>query len=122
MGPTSFEDPRFHQGEGRPGREKRYGHPFIHELAHACQIEHSNMDTSYLADGLTARLCESYEYGRAGFDFTELALEPQASVVGDWFIGEPSNPGWVTDHTRKPVDVDSPYFRYIVENVRTGHY
>ena len=33
-----------------------------------------------------------YDYGAAGFDYTDLGIEAQAEVVEDWFIGRPARP------------------------------
>jgi len=125
MGPTAFDDPRRYNGESIVSGT--YGRTFIHELVHACQIYYSRTDLSLLGDALASKICEAtghspYDYGLAGFEFTEHGLEQQAQVVGDWFVGFPQKAEWNTNHTRYPKDTNSPYFRYIVENVRTGRY
>jgi hypothetical protein len=132
FGPAAFDDPRLYHGENVT--DKTYGRTFIHELVHACQIHYANTDLSLLAGALATKLCEAggqspYEYGFGGFDFLESNLEQQAEVVGDWFVGFPLHPEpeWHTNHTGtqrdpSPKDPSSPYFRYVVENVRTGHY
>jgi hypothetical protein len=116
MGPAAFADPRNYPGV--PGRT------YIHELVHACQIEHASMDVSLLADALSSKLCEAtggnpYAYAEAGPEYTTFNLEQQAQIVSDWFAGKGRE---ATDQTKMPKDPDSPYFRYIVENVRIGRF
>ncbi|WP_454625349.1 hypothetical protein [Bradyrhizobium cenepequi] len=125
MGPTAFDDPRSYNGENTVSGT--YGRTFIHELVHACQIHHAKTDLSLMADAFASKLCEvtgsnPYNYGPAGFEFTDQGLEQQAQVVGDWFVGFPQKAEWNTNHTGHPKDPNSPYFRYIIENVRAGHY
>jgi hypothetical protein len=119
MGPSAFDDPRAYKGESGTTR----GRTFIHELVHACQIQHTAMDVSLLADALSSKLCEvegndPYSYGLAGGDYIDLNLEQQAQIVSDWFVGFSSKPG--TEHTKVARDINSPYFRYIAGNVRVG--
>ncbi|MEP6501997.1 MAG: hypothetical protein ABJD97_01600 [Betaproteobacteria bacterium] len=121
MGPSAFDDPRAYKGEGDATGTR--GRTFIHELVHACQIHHTPMDVSLLADALSSKLCElegddPYSYGLAGGDYTHLNLEQQAQIVSDWFVGFSSKAG--TEHTRIAKDINSPYFQYIAGNVRVG--
>jgi hypothetical protein len=139
MGPESFDNPRLYDEahfnfDGKSAvfikkvKKIIYGRTFIHELVHACQIYHSKIDASLLADALSNTACEvagsdPYLYANAGFDYTKLNLEQQAQIVSDWFVGF----GKSGNHTGKadspsPMDESSPYFRYIVENVRTGNF
>ena len=116
MGDAAFNDPRNYP-------TGQYGQTFIHELVHACQIQHTNMDITLLADALASKVCEAtgdspYLYEAAGFDYTELNLEQQAQVVSDWFVGF----GRSGNHTGFPKDINSPYFRYVNENVRIGNF
>lgn len=119
MGADSFEDPRKHG-------QRKWGEVFIHELVHACQIHYSKMDTVLLADALASKVCEAshgehapYMYGLAGPAYSDFNLEQQAKIVSDWFAGnQPSG----TNHTKKAKDINSPYFRYIHENVRLGRF
>lgn len=120
MGDTAFDDPRrYHSG--------MYGQTFIHELVHACQIQHTKMDIVLLADALSSKVCEAtgpspYLYGVAGFDYTRMNLEQQAQVVSDWFAGVAQNSHDITNHTGEAKDTNSPYFRYINDNLRTGNF
>jgi hypothetical protein len=118
MGDAAFDDPRNYPG--------RYGQTFIHELVHACQIQRTKMDIALLADALSSKVCEAtgpspYLYGVAGFDYARINLEQQAQVVSDWFAGFAQNPADTTNHTGIAKDPNSPYFRYINENLRTGN-
>lgn len=113
MGPDAFADPRNY-----PNR--RHGEVFVHELLHACQIA-SGGSLSLLAGALSAKVCEvtgadPYIYPPAGVPYTELGLEQQAQIVSDWFAGLRGKSG---TQTGIPKDMGSPYFTYIVDNVRT---
>ncbi|HWU05139.1 MAG TPA: hypothetical protein VN520_01800 [Streptomyces sp.] len=115
MGAGAFDDPRRQPGGA-------YGQTFVHELVHAWQIRHMPMELSLLADAFASKVCEAtggnpYTYGPAGPAYGELNLEQQAQVVSDWFAGRaPAG----TNQTGTARDVNSPYFRYINENIRTG--
>jgi hypothetical protein len=81
-----------------------------------------------MATQLKDRLTDAhvYDYGAAGFDYTDLGIEAQAAVVEDWFRGRPPpdrpmNPD-PRNHTKIPMDAQSPYYRYITDNLRTGHF
>jgi hypothetical protein len=122
MGETAFDDPRNYKvSDGF-----KYGQIFIHELVHTCQIYHTRVDLALLADAFASKVCEAtgtspYLYGGAGFDYTNLNLEQQAQVVSDWFAGFAQRSDDTTNHTGIPKDPNSPYFRYINENLRTGN-
>lgn len=122
MGADSFEDPRKHGINNK----RKLGEVFIHELVHACQIHYSKMDIVLLADALASKVCEAshgehapYVYGLAGPAYSDYNLEQQAKIVSDWFAG--NNPSG-TNQTTKAKDINSPYFRYINENVRLGRF
>jgi hypothetical protein len=103
----------------------------IHELTHVCQIAHSH-DVVFTAQGMASLFedqrtnGEVYDYHKAGFDYTQLGLEAQAEVVEDWFNGSPvqamKKPPDDRNHTGIPMDAQSPYYRYITDNVRVGHF
>ena len=121
MGPSAFSDPRLYMGESPPGRT------FIHELVHACQIYHSPLDISFLADAFSSKLCQvfgddPYLYGPAPLDYKSLDIEGQAQIVSDWFAGGTRKANKVTNHTGIPMDINSPYFEYIALNVRVGDF
>lgn len=86
MGPASFADPRVH---GSPDEGLEYGEMFVHELAHAWQLDRAELRLSLLADALRCRIVEltggdPYEY-RPGRPFAAYGLEQQAQIVSDWF-------------------------------------
>ncbi|PEK11720.1 hypothetical protein CN683_24590 [Bacillus toyonensis] len=115
MGPDAFDDPRQY---GVTTGQKKRGEVFIHELVHAWQIAHTPMDLTLLADALASKICEvsggnPYTYGAAGPDYGSFNLEQQAQIVSDWFAGK---------QTGIEKDINSPYFRYILNNIRTGQY
>jgi hypothetical protein len=63
MGGAAFNDPRNYPSG-------KYGQTFIHELVHACQIQHTTMDITLLADAFASKVCEAtggnpYVYGRS---------------------------------------------------------
>lgn len=116
MGEAAFGDPRNYPSG-------KHGQTFIHELVHACQIYHTEIDIVLIADALSSKVCEAtggnpYLYEVAGFDYTQLNLEQQAQIVSDWFVGF----GRSGNHTGMPKDINSPYFRYINENLRVGKF
>jgi hypothetical protein len=99
----------------------------IHELTHVCQIAHSQ-DLVFTATAIATQLknefADSYGYGAAGFDYASLGIEAQAEVVEDWFLGSPAramNPD-PRNHTTHQMDAQSPYYRYITGNLRTGNF
>ena len=116
MGDAAFDDPRNYPNG-------KYGQTFIHELVHACQIQHTAMDLALLADAFSSKICEAtggnpYIYGFAGPAYSGFNLEQQAQIVSDWFSGSvPSS----SNQTGIQKDTNSPYFRYINENIRTGN-
>jgi len=114
MGPDGFENPRTYE----MGNGKRFGEVFIHELVHAWQIAHTPMDLALLADALASKICEAsgsnpYRYGDAGQPYGKFNLEQQAQIVSDWFSGR---------RTGVAKDSNSPYFRYVLHNIRTGQF
>jgi hypothetical protein len=131
MGPDAFADPRLYK-VGFLRKAEKYPPPnplivqgeiFVHELVHACQIHHARMDLALLADALASKVCEAtggdpYLYGDASSDYSSFNLEQQAQIVSDWFAGAIQRG---SNQTGTPKDVNSPYFRYINDNLRTGN-
>lgn len=116
MGAVAFEDPRSYPGV--------MGATYIHELVHACQIDHAGSDLGFLSDALSSKVCEAtgdspYAYGPAGTEYGAFNIEQQAQIVEDWFTGgkPPSS-----NQSRIAKDMNSPYFRYIQDNVRVGRF
>lgn len=118
---AGFDDPIHYAGKGDPDKppSQAPGQLFIHELVHAWQI-----DTSFFLPGLMcgAILNQSttvggdmgvYAYGHAGRDFGSFNLEQQASIVDDWFGA--TGPMQAGNPRESP---ESPYFRYIRDNIR----
>jgi uncharacterized protein with LGFP repeats len=133
MGEAAFDDPRVYDLVNAKNpiseeiQKRIYGRTFIHELVHACQIHHTNTDLSLLADAFASKVCEAtgdipYLYGQAGFNYSDLNLEQQAQVVSDWFAGSAQRADDNTNHTGVPKDQNSPYLRYINENLRLGNF
>lgn len=101
---------------------------FIHELVHACQIANST-DLVFTTTAIVTKLADprgdsSYAYDAAGFDYTKAGFEAQAQIVEDWFVGRPliAQTPDQRNHTGHPRDPESPYYRYLADNVRTGHF
>jgi hypothetical protein len=121
MGPTAFVDPRDFPGH-------RWGETFIHELVHACQIQHANIDLAFLADAFATRVCEAtggnpYHYGAAGPDYSSFNLEEQAEIVSDWFAKYYKKDDSTDNHGLNSHNAtNDPYFRYIIGNVRIGRF
>ena len=64
-----------------------------------------------------------YVYGPAGPDWLDAYnMEQQAQIVGDWTNARVSNKQIPNYQTAIPADINSPYFPYIQEYVRTGRY
>jgi hypothetical protein len=116
-----FDDPIHYTGKGDPAKPRKQarGQLFIHELVHAWQI-----DVTFFLPGLMcgAILNQAttldgdmgvYRYGNPGRDFGSFNLEQQASIVDDWFgASGPMQSG------NPPLGEESPYFRYIRDNIR----
>jgi hypothetical protein len=119
-----FDDPIHYAGKGDPDKPKpkpedqKPGQLFIHELVHAWQI-----DATFFLPGLMcgAILNQAttidgdmgvYRYGNPGRNFGSFNLEQQASIVDDWFGGTGPQKGTPQESG------ESPYFRYIRDNIR----
>ena len=118
-----FRDPIGYAGLGDPDNPARQtpGQLFIHELAHAWQI-----DTETFLPGL---MCEAvstqsttlggnmagYRYGAPGQNLSDFNPEQRASIVDDWFAG--SGDRQKDLDPREESDLN-PYWRYIRDNIR----
>ncbi len=117
LGPALYADPRNSGGE-----------TFVHELTHACQIAH-RADVLFIATAMITQAANSlgsdvYDYEPAGFDYTSQGLEAQAQIVEDWYRGTPTQAHHPEDRgfTGIPRDPQSPYYRYLTDNVRLGRF
>jgi hypothetical protein len=107
-------------------RPRRWGPA---EFTHVCQIAQTQ-DLVFTATAMATQLKDRvlhddvYDYGPAGFDYPELSIEAQAEVVEDWFLGWPARPNTpeTRGHTGIPMDAQSPFYRYITDNVRAGRF
>jgi hypothetical protein len=100
------------------------GETLVHELVHACQIERSAADLTFLARAAGSKVSAGpgYTYGGPNEDYTSLNIEQQAQIVQDWFVGNryegSTNAAQVAF---PPMDsTTNPYFHYIQDNVRLG--
>ena len=118
----AFDDPINAVGSSYPAP----GQIFIHELTHAWQIEHSTVENGYvpgyLCRGLSAQSegHAAYHYGDGNVAWTSLGVEAQASIVDQWFGG---NGQQSPKHGSEPLpmNLNSPYFHYISDNVQAGN-
>lgn len=124
----AFDAPMSYISTNYPQR----GSVFIHELTHAWQITHKNFI------GMICGLSSDYDY-RTDSDWPDgpwngFNNEEQAHIVDDWYgnwgVADPRSPRalYGLDSAGVPItDLDGPYaaglpaFRFITENVRTGH-
>ncbi len=103
----------------RLGRNRVYGESFIHEMVHAWQLHHGS-NLAFVTSAGTKVFGEDYSY-TPGKDFAGYALEPQASIVQDWyarnFTKGVERDGFGLASRKALTD---PLFRYISQDVRTG--
>jgi hypothetical protein len=121
MGPGGLDDPRRYT-------TGRYGQTFVHELVHACQIQHAPVNLGLLADAFASKVCEAtggnpYAYGPAGSDYSSFNLEQQAQIVSDWYAryyieGNPADNHGLNSQAA----TNDAYFRYVNGNVRVGRF
>ncbi len=116
-----FDDPIHYEGKGDPAKPRKQapGQLFIHELVHAWQI-----DATFFLPGLMCGAIlnqattlsdnmDIYLYGNPDRAFGEFNLEQQASIVDEWFGAN----GPMQKSNRQESE-ESPYFRYIRDNIR----
>ena len=116
MGSEGYGDPRNYE----TSKGRRSGEIFVHELVHACQIQHSGQ-LGLFADSMVSKLegNAAYLYGPPDEDYTQLNNEQQAQIVQDWFAGN-QDKGF--GQTGIPQDTNSPYFHYLSDNLRVGKF
>ena len=88
-------------------------------MVHAWQLTHGS-NLSFIASGMTKVFGEDYTY-TPGKDYSMYKLEPQASIVEDWYArnypkGLPAE-GYGLNSQKAMTD---QLFRYISQNLRTG--
>jgi hypothetical protein len=123
LGPNGFPDPRYCLVDAKHPKNGR-GDVFVHELVHACQIQHvtllsmaSGAADNMLCAGAAGDPNAPYYYGDATDDYTTLNYEQQAMIVQDWYAGHIGN---MRQQTGIPRDTASPFFHYITDNLRVG--
>jgi hypothetical protein len=97
----------------------RAGQVLIHELAHVWQYQHAQWHDGYVPGLICSGLLDQafgdgYKYGSAGQEWSSYSMESQAAIIDQWFGGNRRQAG------RPQEDLDSPYFRYLNDNVRLG--
>jgi len=102
-----------------PKSYPRAGQLLIHELAHVWQYQHSSWHDGYVPGLICAGLLDQafgdgYTYGSAGQEWSSYSMESQAAIIDQWFGGNRQQ------SAQPQEDLDSPYFRYINDNVRLG--
>ncbi len=68
---------------GGTNRQIARGEKFLHELVHAWQIQHGS-DEGLVLEGMAKVFGEDYTYV-AGKNYEDYDLEPQASIIQDWW-------------------------------------
>ncbi len=91
------------------------GQILIHELTHAWQVQHSTFTAGWICDGLLTQAFDAQPYavGPAGPPWSGFGLEAQAAIVDQWYQGNASN-------NNIGLNLSSPYFRYVMGNLRVG--
>jgi hypothetical protein len=97
------------------------GQVFIHELAHAWQIQ----TKSFIPGVLCKAVLEtgSYDYGPAGQAWSDFGLEQQAAIVDHWFGKYAGMWNTIEDVIANLATQDAihdSYFGYIANNIRLG--
>ena len=99
------------------------GQLLIHELTHAWQITHAPAVRDYFWSGVKNQLAgsSSYQYGPPDLPWSRFDIEPQATIVDEWYAGVTSKcTSWPMGLKRLPMDPADPYFRYIAGNIAVG--
>lgn len=113
----AFDDPMNYASSGYPTK----GQVFIHELAHAWQIQ-----TKSFIPGILCKVVfetGSYDYGPANQAWSEFGLEQQAAIVDHWFgkyAGMWNTTEDVITNLTTQDAIHDPYFGYIANNIRLG--
>ena len=118
-----FADPINYAGLGDPDDPSRQapGQLFIHELAHAWQIETATFLPGLICEAISASSTTLggdmaiYRYGDAGPNLSDFNPEQRAGIVDDWYAGSGQRQDRFTASLESD---DNPYFRYIRDNIR----
>lgn len=114
----AFDNPMHYAGG------KQYpapGQVFIHELAHAWQIQTKSFTPGLLCKAVFQT--GSYDFGPAGQAWSDFGLEQQAAIVDCWF--QKYSGTWNTieklaANLSTQEAIRDPYFAYIANNIRLG--
>lgn len=98
------------------------GEVFIHEMTHAWQITHAPFIHDVFWKAASAKITGSsaYQYGPPGPDWHRFGLEAQASIVNEWFSGNPTNDTSGLPRSGARMDKNDPYYTYIANNILLG--
>ena len=113
----AFHAPKTYKNGSHPVE----GQLFIHELTHAWQIAHGSFLPGLVCQGFVNQALHTvgvgvYDVPPPGPPWSSMNLEAQASVVDQWFAGEPT----ASVPNRAAQDENDPYFGYIRDNIRAG--
>lgn len=127
-----YADPTGYTGKGPEGTAGEYapGELLIHELVHAWQIANESFTPEYYcralftATGTVGGDMSAYAYGAAGPSWGSFGTEAQAKLVDEWFAGstKPKPAGRQSAYPPRSEDDQppNPYFRYVMDNIRSG--
>lgn len=126
---AGFDNPIGYAGHGplESAEDQAPGQLFIHELAHAWQIDNRTFLPGLMCEFISSQVTtlggnmDVYKYGAAGPAFSEFNPEQQANIVDEWFAGagkQKSTRLRLEAGLSKIEDDRNPYFRYIRDNIR----
>jgi hypothetical protein len=127
VGEKYYNDLRYY-GVGE--HKKVFGQILIHELVHVWQYHNNAANISYIGDVIWAWLRDDYRPGEVlNEPWDWFGLEEQGSIVEHWLIEKYNGPGSVPNTgtaaddfgLASPRAVGHKAFRFITENIRTGH-
>ena len=101
------------------------GQLFIHELTHAWQIQHASLQDGFVP-GLMCQgvlnqtvVSDPYTYGPPGPPWRSFGMEAQGAIVDQWFGGS-GKQKTLGGKPQGTMNTSSPYFSYILSNIRPG--
>ena len=118
----AFDDPQhYNKNSHYPTK----GQVFIHELAHAWQIQTKSFIPGLICKGVSQT--GSYNFGSqfdsVGTAWKDFGLEQQASIVDSWFGNYARDWSSIEDVIGKlatPAAIHDAYFGFIANNIRLG--